>query len=196
MMKRYTYMIIGLVCSLMLCGLTSCDNDVYGDDSNIVLPPKPEITVTPVMGSWNLAGMQADVETGNAQLNEMIKQAIMGNALLQTIMAFQPVFTFDVTGGGVSVTAQGATFPGGNYTYEEEGQLLNYTLMLAGLSAFGIPDIGPVLLPIAIEASADGNTLTGRLDARFLVKEQLEAMGIPVDMIKVDLVITLVRAAG
>lgn len=193
MMRRYTYLILGLVCSSVLCGLASCDNDVYGDDSNVVLPPKEEIVVTPVMGTWNLDGMQADVETGNPAANEMIKQAIMGNTLLQTIIAFQPAFTFDAVGGGVSVTAQGATFPGGTYEYDDESRTLNYTLALSGLSSFGIPDIGPVLLPFAVETAEDGKVLTCRLDARFLIKEQLEAMGIPVDMIKVDLVVKMTR---
>lgn len=196
MMRRYTYLILGLVCSSVLCSLASCDNDVYGDDSNVVLPPKEEIVVTPVMGTWNLDGMEADVETGMAVVNEMIKQGIMDNQLLQTITAFQPVFTFDATGGGVSVTAQGATFPGGTYEYDDESRTLNYTLALSGLSSFGIPDIGPVLLPFAVEASEDGKVLTCRLDARFLVQEQLEQMGIPMDQIKVDLVVKMTRVAS
>lgn len=188
-MKRYIYLVSGLIVGSVL-GLSSCSNDVYGDDSDVVLPPKEEITVTPVMGSWNLADMQADVETGMPPVNEMIKQAIMGNPLLQTIVGFKPAFTFAIS-GEVSVSAQGATFPGGTYTYEEP--VLDYNMQLSGLSGFGIPDIGPVPLPLTIEASPDGNTLTGRLDGRFLCKEQLEAAGIPVDMVKVDLIVTLTR---
>lgn len=171
--------------------MASCDSEVYGDDSDIVLPPKPEVNITVVTGAWLLTNMQPDVETGNTTFDELLKQGIMNNPLLQTIQGFKPTFTFDIQ-NEVSISAQGATFPGGTYTYKDS--VLNYTMVLQGLSAYGIPDIGPVLLPIKVYVSKDNQNLNGVLDIRFLIKDQLTQAGIPEDKIKANLNITLQRA--
>lgn len=185
-MKRYRYLFVLLLWSSVQFCFTSCTSDVYGDDGDIVLPPKEEVEVTPVMGSWNLKSMDADIETGNPQFNEMIKQGVMGNPLLQTIMGFRPVFNFDAK-DGVTLTVQGANIPAGTYTFTESK--LNYNLELKGLSAFGIPDIGPVPLVFPIEVSEDGNTFIGRLDIHFLLPD----VGVDLSQAKADLIVELER---
>ena len=188
-MKRYSYLLVLLFWCCAQLSVTSCSDDVYGDDSGIILPPKEVIEMTPVMGSWKMKTMTADVETGNAQVNEAIKQGILSNPLLQVFQTFDPTFVFGVKDDVTLNTPLGNISAG---TYKFEAGVLNFHMVVSGLGAMGIPDIDQeVSLPVT--ASEDGNTITGTYDARPLVADQLQQLGIPVDKVKVNLVVSMIR---
>lgn len=188
-MKQYSYLLVLLFWCFAQVSITSCSDDVYGDDSNIILPPKEVIEVTPVMGSWKMKSMTVEAETGNAQVNEAIKQGILSNPLLQVFQTFDPTFVFGVK-DDVTLNTPLGSISAGTYTFEEG--VLNFHMVVSGLGAMGIPDINQqVSLPVT--ASEDGNNITGTFDARPLVADQLQQMGIPVDKVKVNLVVSMIR---
>lgn len=188
-MKRYSYLLVLLFWCCTQVSVTSCSDEVYGDDSGIILPPKQVIEVTPVMGSWKMKTMTADVETGNAQVNEAIRQGIVSNPLLQVFQTFDPTFVFGIK-DDVTLNTPLGNISAGTYTYE--AGVLNFHMVVSGLGAMGIPDIDQeVSLPVT--ASEDGNAITGVFDARPLVADQLLQLGIPVEKVKVDLVVAMIR---
>lgn len=186
-MKQYIiYLFALLLWSSVQFSLTSCTNDVYSDDSGIKLPEKEVIEITPVMGKWKIKSMDANVQTGVPQVNEAIKEAIMTNPLLAVFQNFGPIFTFGVN--DVTITALGNDIDAGTYTFEDN--VLNYHMVVTGLDVVGIPDIDQkVSLPIIV--SEDGSVITGTFDARPLVAEQLQQIGIDPSLVTVELVIAL-----
>lgn len=186
-MKRYIiYLFALLLWSSVQFSLTSCTNDVYSDDSGIKLPEREVIEVTPVMGSWKIKTLDANVETGIPQVDEAIKEGIMSNPLLVVFKNFDPIFTFGVK--DVVIAAMGNDIPAGTYKYENN--VLDYHMVVTGLDVVGIPDIDmEVSLPIVV--SDEGNVITGTLDARPLVADQLQGMGIDPATVTVELVIAL-----
>lgn len=186
-MKRYIiYLFALLLWGSVQFSVTSCTNDVYSDDSGIKLPEREVIEVTPVMGSWKIKTLEANVETGIPKVNEAIKEGIMSNQLLVVFQNFGPVFTLGVK--DVVITAMGNDIPAGTYKYEND--VLDYHMAVTGLDVVGIPDIDmEVSLPVTV--SEDGYDITGTFDARPLVAEQLQEMGIDPSAVKVDLVIAL-----
>ncbi len=185
-MKRYIiYLFALLLWSSVQFSLTSCTNDVYSDDSGIKLPEREVIEVTPVMGSWKIKTLDANVETGIPQVDEAIKEGIMSNPILVVFKNFDPVFTFGVE--DVVITAINNDIPAGTYKYENN--VLNYHMVVTGVG-MGVPDIDQeVSLPITV--SEDGYVITGTFDARPLVADQLQGMGIDPSAVTVDLVIAL-----
>lgn len=185
-MKRYIiYLFALLLWSSVQFSLTSCTNDVYSDDSGIKLPEREVIEVTPVMGSWKIKTLDANVETGIPQVNEAIKEGIMSNPILVVFKNFDPVFTFGVE--DVVITAINNDIPAGTYKYENN--VLNYHMVVTGVG-MGVPDIDQeVSLPITV--SEDGYVITGTFDARPLVADQLQGMEIDPSAVTVDLVIAL-----
>lgn len=186
-MKRYIYLLALLLWSSVQICFTSCTNDVYSDDSGVVLPKREIIEVTAVMGSWNIKSIDANVETGVPQVNEAIKEAIMSNQLIVVFKNFGPVFTFGAK--DVTITAMGNDIPAGTYEYKDN--TLDYHMVVTGLDVVGVPDINmEVSMPITV--SDDGNVITGTIDARSLVAEQLERIGITdLSKVTVELVIAL-----
>lgn len=187
-MKRYIiYLFALLLWSSVQFSLTSCTNDVYGDDSGIVLPEREVIEITPVMGKWKIKSMDVNVETGIPPVNDAVKEGIMSNPLLVVFKNFNPIFTFGVD--DVVIAAMGNNIPAGTYKYEND--VLNYHMVVTGLDVVGIPDIDmEVSLPITV--SDDGNVITGKLDVRPLVAEQLAQVGITdLSTVTAELVIAL-----
>lgn len=187
-MKQYIiYLFALLLWSSVQFSLTSCTNDVYSDDSGIVLPEREVVEITPVMGKWKIKSIDANVETGIPQVNELIKEAIMSNQLIVVFKSFGPIFTFGVN--DVVITAIENDIPAGTYKYENN--VLSYHMTVTGLDVVGIPDIDmEVSMPIVV--SDDGNVITGTLDVRPLVAEQLKQVGITdLSTVTVELAIAL-----
>ena len=185
-MKRYIiYLFALLLWSSVQFSLTSCTNDVYSDDSGIVLPEREVVEITPVMGKWKIKTLDVNVETPIPELSEGIRKTIMDNPIIMIFKNFGPIFTFGVN--DVVITAIGNDIPAGTYKYENN--VLDYHMVVTGVG-MGVPDIDmEVSLPITV--SEDGNVITGTFDARPLVAETLQGMGIDPATVTVDLVIAL-----
>lgn len=185
-MKQYIiYLFALLLWSSVQFSLTSCTNDVYSDDSGIVLPEREVIEITPVMGSWKIKSMDVNVSTGIPQVDEAIKSGIMSNQILVMFKTANPIFTFEVE--NVKITAMGYNISAGTYKYEND--ILNYHMVVDLQDMFGIKVDSELSLPIVV--SEDGNVITGTLDARPLVADQLQGLPIDPSTVTVDLVVVL-----